>query len=57
MNSIISELTTSLKLDKNCIMCEHNKGEFCIKGSPNIRYCKQCALEKFSSLDYLEKID
>ena len=44
------------KGDKICFICEEKKAKFVIKGRPSDCYCKNCAIEHFSSIDYLEKI-
>ncbi|MBD3202998.1 hypothetical protein GF327_01780 [Candidatus Woesearchaeota archaeon] len=41
---------------KKCMICEFNNAQYFIKGSPKDRYCTNCALQKFNSIDCLEKI-
>ncbi len=48
------------KLEKNlnskkCIIC-NDPAEFCMRGIPNNVYCRDCALEYFKFLNYLEKL-
>ncbi len=45
-----------LQEEKKCIVCEEKSGEFYIRGLPNICYCRECALEKFKDLEYLEQV-
>ena len=40
---------------KKCIICE-SEAEYCIKDS-NECYCKECGLEHFADLSYLQKIE
>ena len=42
-------------MPKKCILCE-NEAEYCIKGCPET-YCKECAVEQFQDVDYLQKIE
>ena len=42
-------------MPKKCMMCE-NEAEYCIKGCPE-SYCKECAVEQFQDVDYLQKIE
>ena len=42
-------------MPKKCILCE-NEAEYCIKGCPEA-YCKECAIEQFQDVDYLQKIE
>lgn len=40
---------------KKCMLCDSD-AEYYIKGCSET-YCKECALEQFHDLDYLQKID
>ena len=40
---------------KKCILCG-KEAEYSIKGNSDF-YCKECAIEKFADLSYLEKIE
>ena len=42
-------------MKNNCIICE-NQAEYFIKDTDN-GYCKDCALDYFSDLSYLEKAE
>ncbi|MBW2980744.1 hypothetical protein KY360_04990 [Candidatus Woesearchaeota archaeon] len=42
-------------MPKKCILCE-KEAEYCIKGSSE-SYCKECAVEQFHDVDYLQKIE
>ncbi len=42
-------------MPKKCILCE-KEAEYCIKGSSET-YCKECAVEQFQDVDYLQKIE
>ncbi len=42
-------------MPKKCILCE-KEAEYCIKGSSE-SYCKECAVEQFQDVDYLQKIE
>ncbi|MBU0758015.1 MAG: hypothetical protein KKF44_08135 [Nanoarchaeota archaeon] len=56
MDSITKEVISDvIQKKRKCIFCEEEMAEFYIKGAPKDRYCKECALEHFSSLDCLEK--
>lgn len=43
-------------MTKKCIICEESDAEFSIKGT-NDNYCKECALDTFSDLDLLVKVE
>jgi len=40
---------------KKCIICNET-AEYCMRGIPNNVYCRECALEYFKFLNYLEKM-
>jgi hypothetical protein len=40
--------------EKICFICEKESAKFCIKGRPQDCYCKECAIDNFGSIDYLE---
>ncbi len=42
-------------MPKKCILCD-KEAEYCIKGSSET-YCKECAIEQFQDVDYLQKIE
>ena len=42
-------------MPKKCILCE-KEAEYCIKGSSE-SYCKECAVEQFHDVDYLQKVE
>ncbi|MBW2983898.1 hypothetical protein KY361_02185 [Candidatus Woesearchaeota archaeon] len=42
-------------MPKKCILCE-KEAEYCIKGSSE-SYCKECAVEQFQDVDYLQRIE
>lgn len=42
-------------MPKKCILCE-KEAEYGIKGSSET-YCKECAVEQFQDVDYLQKIE
>lgn len=42
-------------MPKKCILCE-KEAEYSIKGSSET-YCKECAVEQFQDVDYLQKIE
>ena len=56
MESLKQEIQETISTKpKKCILCEEKVAQYHIKGRPKDCYCKECALEHFSSLDYLEK--
>ena len=42
-------------MPRKCILCE-KEAEYGIKGSSET-YCKECAVEQFQDVDYLQKIE
>ena len=40
---------------KKCMICG-DPAEFCMRGIPHNLYCRECALEYFKFLNYLEKL-
>lgn len=40
---------------KRCIICD-GEAEYCMRGIPNNTYCRECALEYFKFLNYLERL-
>jgi len=40
---------------RKCIIC-NAIASFCVKGMPQVCYCKECALKQFKQLNYLEKL-
>lgn len=40
-----------------CFICEKNQAKYHIKGIPNDGYCKDCAEDKFGSIDYLTEYE
>ncbi|MFH1073291.1 MAG: hypothetical protein V1743_07730 [Nanoarchaeota archaeon] len=60
MKSIITKVKTAEKklsaLKKKCIIC-NAAAHYAVKGQPHQTYCKECALDSFKHLNYLEKIE
>lgn len=50
----LTKIKKEIKKDKKCIICDDN-AKYILKGTHNA-YCKECALEHFSDLEYLKKI-
>ncbi|MBN2421801.1 hypothetical protein JXB41_01125 [Candidatus Woesearchaeota archaeon] len=56
MDSIIDEFKKEITpQQKKCMLCEEREAHYFVKGSPHNCYCKDCALEQFPALDYLEE--
>jgi|SaaInlLV_10m_DNA_3_1039740.scaffolds.fasta_scaffold39827_2 hypothetical protein len=41
---------------QECIICENNNANYCIKGMDNYSYCKECALQQFSDVSLLQRL-
>jgi hypothetical protein len=50
----LTKIKKNIKKDKKCIICGDD-AKYILKGASNA-YCKDCALEHFSDLNYLKKI-
>lgn len=53
LNKVEREVSNS---KKKCIIC-NGSAEYCMRGLENNTYCRECALEHFKFLNYLERLE
>lgn len=51
----LTKIKKESKRERKCIICA-KPARYALKGT-NDAYCRQCALEHFSDLSYLQKLD
>ncbi len=55
INSLHKEAKAISAANRKCIICQGD-AEYCMRGMENNTYCRDCALEYFKFLNYLEKL-
>lgn len=55
VDAVKKEEETITKTKRTCIICGKS-AEYCMRGIEKNAYCKDCALDYFKFLNYLEKM-